>query len=105
MHTGMSTKNTTDSPIVPHTWTAKEGTWGGCQGGASSLKRASATSWRTSGGAGRVRARYSASRQSPALKAMPSSHSRASPAPAYTTVHLEAQPIPQNRPLKNRGRI
>ena len=58
-----------------------------------------------SGGAAWSRARSSASRQSPALKIMPSSHSRASPAPAYTTVHLAAQPMPQNRPLKNRGRI
>ena len=41
-------------------------------------------------------------RHSRPLKMRPSSHNRASPAPAYTTVHLLAQPIPQNSPHKNR---
>ena len=42
-------------------------------------------------------------RHSRPLKMRPSSHNRASPAPAYTTVHLLAAPMPQKSPRQKEG--
>ena len=67
--------------MVPATWAPNLGSAGAMPMGAS---------------------RAASCRHSRPLKMSPSSHSRARPSPAYTTVHLLAQPMPQNSPHKNR---